>query len=315
MGACGAKGWRNMTEDDAIRTALEQFERTDAYRIFNAVLVTIYFVVLAGGVCGVIKMSFLLVKMNTLSVTTTAIINLVAIHSLFLVTVPFRLYYYISKNWVFGQYFCRFVSLMAHFHMYLTFLFYVIALIIRFLIFFQWKDKVEFYRNLHAVATSAVVWILTLALVLPLMHVCYGRNGNYQNNTCFQFQQELKKDGVKALNYVIITGVVLVTFGLLGLQVVIILKIVRKLSGSVWSHQEFRAQLKNLIFVCFIIFCFLPHHFFRIYYIQHVNDNQNLEIYNEICLSITAVSCLDLFPFVISGGRLMRQKTMGLSCC
>lgn len=284
----------------------------------NAVLIAIYTVVFVGGVCGAIQMSFLLLKMNTLSVTTTVIINLVVIHTLFLVTVPFRLYFYITNEWIFGPSFCKIVSAMVHFHMYLTLLFYVIALITRFLVFFQWKDKVEFYRNLHAVATSAAIWVLAIIIVLPLLHVWYGTSGDYaMNTTCFHFHQELKHTPVKALNYTIITVVVVITCTLLVLQIFIILNIVKRLSGSVWSHQEFRAQLKSLIFICVIILCFLPHHFFRIYYIQHVNEmHQQLELENEICLSITAISCLDLLSFVISGSQSLRQKITGLlKCC
>ncbi|XP_066485284.1 probable G-protein coupled receptor 141 [Tiliqua scincoides] len=289
----------------------------DYHHPMYAVLIATYTIVFIGGVSGAISMSFLLVKMNARSMTTAAIINLVVIHSLFLVTVPFRLYFYITGQWIFDLPFCKIVSLMAHFHMYLTLLFYVIALVIRWLIFFQWKEKVEFYRNLHAVATSAAVWILALLLVLPLMFIWYGNNEPYERTKCFTFQKELKQMPWKAVNYIAIIVVIAITCTLLGLQVFIIRKVVKKLSGSVWSHQEFWAQLKSLIFICFIIFCFLPHHFFRIYYIQCINQVQSpeLEKYNEICLSITAISCLDLFLFAISGSKILRQKITGLSCC
>lgn len=80
---------------------------------------------------GIISILFLLVKMNTRSVTTTAVINLVVIHSVFLLTVPFRLIYLIENTWGFGLPFCKFVSAMLHIHMYLTFLFYVVILVIR----------------------------------------------------------------------------------------------------------------------------------------------------------------------------------------
>ncbi|XP_054846891.1 probable G-protein coupled receptor 141 [Eublepharis macularius] len=290
------------------------FEPEPTNSIWKAVLITIYTVVFIGGVCGTIKISFLLVKMNKLSVTTTAIINLVAVHSLFLATVPFRLYYYATDKWVFGQPFCKIVSAMIHIHMYLTFLFYVFVLVIRCLIFFKWKDKLEFYRNLHAVASSAAIWIVAVVIALPLIH-CYGTTGHYENATCFTFHQELKNDSVKALNYAVIALVVVITCTLLGLQVFIILKVVKKLSGAICSHQEFRAQFKSLIFVWVIILCFLPYHFFRIYYIQQYKEGSQLEIYNEIGLSITAISCLDLLSFVLSGSQFWRQKSILFSCC
>ncbi|XP_006124128.1 putative G-protein coupled receptor 141 [Pelodiscus sinensis] len=287
--------------------------------IARFILITVYMLAFIGGTTGAITMSFLLVKMNTLSVTTTAIVNLVVVHSLLLLTMPFRIYYYISQRWIFGLPFCKMVSAMLHIHMYLTFLFYVITLIIRWLIFFQWKDKVEFYRKLHAVAASAAVWLAVLVVVLPLFIVRYGSSGEYANATCFKFQKELKRESVKALNYIIITAVATVTCVLLGLQVFIIFKVVKKLPGSVWSHQEFWAQMKSLMFISVIIICFLPYQFFRIFYIKHVNEDPQLENYNEICLSVTAISCLDLLSFVISGSRFFKQKIImlrdTLACC
>ncbi|KFR09977.1 putative G-protein coupled receptor 141, partial [Opisthocomus hoazin] len=267
----------------------------------STILITAYSVAFAGGGIGSITMLFVLVKMNTLSVTTTAIINLVVVHSLLLFTVPFRLHYYINKKWIFKMPVCKMVSAMVHIHMYLTFLFYVITLVIRWLIFFQWKDKVEFYRKLHAIAASAAVWVFVMVFVVPGFYFEYGRSGEYNETTCFKFHRELQQESVKALNYTIIVAVTCITCVLLGLQIFVLVKVVRKLSTSLWSHQEFWAQLKNLIFICVIIICFLPYHLFRAYYIQHVNDFEQLESYNEVFLSLTALSCLDLLSFELSG--------------
>ncbi|XP_009878367.1 PREDICTED: probable G-protein coupled receptor 141 [Charadrius vociferus] len=285
----------------------------------SAILITAYSVAFGGGGIGSITMSFVLVKMNTLSVTTTAIINLVVVHSLLLFTVPFRLHYYVNKKWVFKMPLCKMVSAMVHIHMYLTFLFYVVTLVIRWLIFFQWKIKVEFYRKLHAIAASAVVWVFVMVFVVPVLYFEYGRSGSYDNTTCFMFHKELQQGNVKVLNYAIIVAVACITFILLGLQIFILVKVARKLSTSFWSHQEFWAQVKNLIFICVIIICFLPYHLFRVYYIQHVGEFGQLESYNEVFLSLTALSCLDLLSFVLSGSRFFKQK-MGmlrsrLSCC
>ncbi|NXC73929.1 GP141 protein, partial [Anhinga anhinga] len=290
--------FRNITEENMNSSDPSAFTYTNT---MTAILITAYSVAFAGGGIGSIIMLFVLVKMNTLSVTTTAIVNLVVVHSLLLFTVPFRLHYYVKKKWVFKMPFCKMVSAMVHIHMYLTFLFYVITLVIRWLIFFQWKDKVEFYRKLHAIAASAAVWVVVMILVVPVFCFEYGRSGLYNDTTCFKFHKELQQGSVKALNYTIIVAVTCITSVLLGLQIFILVKVVRKFSTSLWSHQEFWAQVKNLIFICVIIICFLPYHLFRAYYIEHVHDFDQLESYNEVFLSLTALSCLDLLSFMLSG--------------
>ncbi|NWR71383.1 GP141 protein, partial [Centropus unirufus] len=290
--------FRNMIEENRNSSDPCGFTHTNT---MSTILISVYSVALAGGGIGSIAMSLVLVKMNTLSVTTTAIINLVVVHSLLLFTVPFRLHYYVNRKWVFKMPFCKMVSAMVHIHMYLTFLFYVITLVIRWLIFFQWKDKVEFYRKLHAIAASTAVWVFVMVFVVPVLYFEYGRSGLYNDTTCFKFHKELQQESVKALNYTIIVAVTCLTCVLLGLQVFILVKVARKFSTSLWSHQEFWAQVKNLIFICVIILCFLPYHLFRAYYIQHVTDFGQLESYNEVFLSLTALSCLDLLSFVLSG--------------
>ncbi|XP_012494228.1 PREDICTED: probable G-protein coupled receptor 141 [Propithecus coquereli] len=282
-------------------------------------LTRLYFVVLIGGLVGVISILFLLVKMNTRSVTTTAVVNLVVVHSVFLLTVPFRLIYLIKETWTFGLPFCKFVSSMLHIHMYLTFLFYVVILVTRYLIFFKCKDKVEFYRKLHAVAASTGMWVLVIVIVVPLVASQYGTQEEYNEQHCFKFHKELSHVYVQVINYMIVAIVIAIAVILLVFQVFIIVSMVRKLGHSLLSHQEFWAQLKNLFFIGIILFCFLPYQFFRIYYLQvleRANDcKSNVAFYNEILLSVTAISCCDLLLFVLGGSRWFKQKIIDLWNC
>ncbi|XP_014696190.1 probable G-protein coupled receptor 141 [Equus asinus] len=285
----------------------------------TASLTGLYCVVLFGGLVGIISILFLLVKMNTRSVTTTAVINLVVIHSVFLLTVPFRLIYLIENTWGFGLPFCKFVSAMLHIHMYLTFLFYVVILVIRYLIFFKRKDKVEFYRKLHAVAASTGLWLLVIVIVVPLIFSHYGTSETYDEEDCFRFHKELNHVYAQVVNYMIVTIVIAIAVILLVFQIFIIVSMVRKLRHSLLSHQEFWAQLKNLFFIGVIFVCFLPYHFFRIYYLHVVAHSgeciNSVASYNEIFLSVTAISCFDLLLFVLGGSHWFKQKIIDLWNC
>ncbi|XP_006832330.1 PREDICTED: probable G-protein coupled receptor 141-like [Chrysochloris asiatica] len=287
--------------------------------IFTPCLIWLYCTVFIGGLLGIISILFLLVKMNTRSVTTTAVVNLVVVHSVFLLTVPFRVIYLIKQTWTFKSPFCKFVSSMLHVHMYLTFLFYVVILVIRYLIFFKHKDKVEFYRKLHAVAASTGMWLLVIVIVVPLIVSQYGASNTYNEKDCFTFHLELAHENVRAINYVISFIVIATGVILLVLQVFIIMSMVRKIRHSLLSHQEFCAQLKNLFFIGVIFICFLPYQFFRIYYLQVVahstNCNTHALFYNEIFLSITSISCFDLLLFVLGGSHWFKQKIIALWNC
>ncbi|XP_004454310.1 probable G-protein coupled receptor 141 [Dasypus novemcinctus] len=282
-------------------------------------LTRLYGVVLVGGLVGIISILFLLVKMNTRSVTTTAVVNLVVVHSVFLLTVPFRLIYLVKKTWTFGLPFCKFVSAMLHIHMYLTFLFYMVILVIRYLIFFKRKDKVEFYRKLHAVAASTGMWLLVIVIVVPLIVSQYGSHEAYSDQQCFIFHKELAREYVQVINYMIASVVIAIAMFLSVFQVFIIVSMVRKLRHSFLSHQEFWAQLKNLFFIGVILVCFIPYQFFRFYYLHVVahssHCDNNIAFYNEIFLSVTAISCFDLLLFVLGGSHWFKQKTIDLWNC
>ncbi|CAH6808403.1 probable G-protein coupled receptor 141 [Phodopus roborovskii] len=295
------------------------YENSSCDPILAHHLTSLYFIVLIGGLAGVISILFLLVKMNSRSVTTMAVINLVVVHGLFLLTVPFRLVYLIKGTWTFGLPFCKFVSAMLHIHMYLTFLFYVVILVIRYLIFFKRRDKVEFYRKLHAVAASTAMWLLVIVIVVPLVVSQYGNNEEYNEQHCFRFHKELARDYVQIVNYMIVIIVIAIAMILLVFQAYITLFMVRKLRHSLLSHQEFWAQLKNLFFIGIILICFLPYQFFRIYYLYVVAHSKNCKnkvaFYNEIFLSTTAISCYDLLLFVLGGSHWVKQKIIDLWNC
>ncbi|XP_053323390.1 probable G-protein coupled receptor 141 [Spea bombifrons] len=274
-------------------------------------LITIYSAAFVGGSAGIVTMTFVLCRANTRSVTTTAVINLLVVHSVFLLTVPFRIAYYIQKKWIFGFYFCKVVSAMIHIHMYLCCVFYVTILGIRCISFFKHKDKIEFYRTLHSVVASSAVWIVVLVVILPLFFWRYGVNGSYNTEECFRFEMEFANHYVVIMNYIATAVIITLGLSLLTVQIVIIVKVVRKLHGSVFSHQEFWAQLKSLVFISVMIICFFPYHLFRIYYIHHA---QHFFMCNEIFLSITALCCLDLISFSLKTYFQKVRQSMAWVC-
>ncbi|XP_051834420.1 probable G-protein coupled receptor 141 [Antechinus flavipes] len=281
-------------------------------------LAGLYGAVFVGGAAGGLCILFELAKMNSLSVTTAAVINLVLVHGLFLLTVPFRLVYLVRHEWYFGLPFCKVASAMLHLHMYLTFVLYAGILLARYLVFFRFRDKVEFYRKLHAVAASAALWALVLLAVVPPLLTQYGNLGDYDRSRCFEFQGELRAVWVRAINYAAAVAVIAVALGLLAVQGVALAATGRKLPRARLAHQEFWAQLKNLVFVGVIFVCFLPYQCFRLYYlgVPAASDPCGpAALYNEIFLGVTALSCLDLLLFFLWGSRWFKNKVLELLSC
>ncbi|XP_043082841.1 probable G-protein coupled receptor 141 [Puntigrus tetrazona] len=263
---------------------------------FSIALIIIYSVVLLVGATGLTVMISLL-KTNIRSLTTIAFLNLMVAHFLFLLTVPFRLYYYASGTWELNHGICKLVSAMVHIHIYMVFTIYSILLTIRFLQFYKKTQRTEFYRRLHGLGASVLVWVVLLIILIPVVLVQYGQKNSderEQENRCFNFGNKIEDKFVYGLNVVLSICIVTVSCVQTGVQVMILRLMVLKYGAASRSQQEFWVQIKNLSFVLIMLTCLVPYHLFRLQYLNHPKDLGQI---NEVFLAITGLTCVDMLTF------------------
>ncbi|XP_075413659.1 putative G-protein coupled receptor 141 [Tenrec ecaudatus] len=266
----------------------------------RVILIALYSVVLLGGTAGTIMAARMMLKRKSQSVVATIILNIIVLHSVLLLSLPFRLSYYVSAVWAFGFFTCRVVSSVIYGHMYFTFVFYVAIVIFRLLIYFQ-KLQMQRLQKYHAVVLSMVIWLVGSLIFLPLFFLQYGTHqGDSQEPRCFEFYKDLDRSELIAINYSVIAIMMTTVAALLVVEMAVIFQLVKALWPDMWAHQVYRAQIKSFFFLLVICVCFIPHHAFRIYFIQNYSkrDNSQLVLYNEICIALTAVCCLDMLCFV-----------------
>nr|XP_046227165.1 probable G-protein coupled receptor 141 [Scatophagus argus] len=268
---------------------------------YHMVLMAIYSVVL---LCGTISLSLMIyiMKSSTTSTTSIAVLNLIFSHFVFLLTVPFRIHYYAKGNWIFGAEWCKVASGMIHIHMYMSFVFYVIILITRLMMFYCKGEQVASFQRIHALIVSAGVWIVVLVTVPCIIHYSYGKNAtknttkseNYTNSgTCFQFGENIES-AAKVFNYIISMVIIVVATVLTALQANALRVLYRKHRQRCTSQQDFWAQLKSLFFALIMMVCFVPYHLFRMKYLENIS----LQNVNEVFLSLTTFNCLDMLTFL-----------------
>uniref|UniRef100_A0A3Q1FHK7 G protein-coupled receptor 141 n=1 Tax=Acanthochromis polyacanthus TaxID=80966 RepID=A0A3Q1FHK7_9TELE len=242
---------------------------------YHTVLLVIYSVVL---LCGTISLSLMMhiMKSSSTSTTSIAVLNLIFTHFIFLLTVPFRIYYYATNHWSLSWGWCKMVSGMIHIHMYMSFIFYVIILITRLLTFYNKANQMVHFQRIHAFLLSAFVWITV----------------NSTNGHCFNFGKSIKT--AIAANYIISTLIIVVATTLTALQAKVLWVLYKKHRQGCTSQQDFGAQLKSMCFALIMVVCFIPYHLFRFYYLENI-DLQNI---NEVFLSLTTFNCLDMLTFM-----------------
>lgn len=287
-----------MTSSPSLEASQPQndIENDDEY---HTVLLVIYSVVLLTGTISLSLMMHIM-KSSTTSNTSIAVLNLIFAHFVFLLTVPFRIYYYATNHWGLSLGLCKVVSSMIHIHMYMCFIFYVIILITRLMTFYHRDTQVASFRRIHAFFVSAVVWMVVLVVVPCILHFSYGKiaedNGSNSNATetrCFEFGKHIKS-AAKVSNYIISTFIIVVATVLTALQANVLRVLYRKHRQGCTSQQEFGAQAKSLCFALIMVVCLIPYHTFRLYYLEHID----LQSINELFLSLTTFNCLDMLTFL-----------------
>ncbi|XP_062336193.1 probable G-protein coupled receptor 141 [Osmerus eperlanus] len=253
-------------------------------------------IMLLGGVGGILMVRTF---KSSKSVITIAVMNLTIAHSLFLLTVPFRLHYYAVGTWEMGLQACNAVSGMIHCHMYLSFVFYTVIIVLRIWSHYGKENNARFYRNMHAFLASLAVWVIFL-VVVPLVLQFYGhQKGTKDSKQCFHFANRMENAGVKVFNYMVISVICVTAFTLMGLQVHILLVLLRKKGQDGLVQQQLNAQMKSLLFILVLMVCFVPYQLFRLYYLEHLH----LEEVNELFLTLTALSCVDMLIFLLCWRR------------
>ncbi|XP_061269996.1 probable G-protein coupled receptor 141 [Bos javanicus] len=282
-------------------TTLSNASNTDLSRCdrhCRMILISLYSVVLLGGAAGAIAMSYMMLKRNSQSIVATIVLNIIVLHSILLFSLPFRLSYYVLVVWEFGSFTCRLVSGIIYGHMYFTFVFYVAIIISRLLVYFK-KLQTQFQKY-HVVVLSIIIWLVGSVIFLPIFFLQYGTNPSYSEQQCFEFYKDLKRKEFIILNYSMIVIMMTTVVTLFLIQMWVIVQLVKALWPDMWTHQEYRAQIKSFFFLLIIVVCFIPHHAFRIHFIQHYSETEDSELvrYNEIFVALTTACCLDMLCFV-----------------
>ncbi|XP_074996837.1 putative G-protein coupled receptor 141 isoform X2 [Calonectris borealis] len=256
------------------------------------ILIALYIIDLAGGTLGVIMMSHRLFQRRSQSVMTIIIISLLVLHAFMLLSIPFRLSYYILQEWKFGRFACKLASAIIYLHMYTTFAFYVAIILIRLF-------RLEF-RTCYTTTWVAAVWLVGALVITPVLLSYYGTSKTYHSSECFQFHKEIQEEPMVIINYCLAGILVAVCAVLTVIQLSVICRLAVKYWPDINSHVEFRAQAKSFFFILVTLVCFMPHHVFRVYYIQncHLDKDHKLLPYNEIFLALTTMCCLDMLCFI-----------------
>lgn len=204
--------------------------------------------------------------------TTTYMINLVVSDSLFVLSLPFRIYYFIKRDWLFGSVLCKVSVALFYTNMYGSILFLTCISIDRFLAIVHPFRSQRLRTKRNAKLACCAVWVMVLSGSVPtgfLLDTTSPKNANSSAHYCFenysrkQWRAELSKVVVFIETVGFIIPLLLNVF--CSIMVLRTLRNPQTLSrgGSLNKSKILRMIVVHLLIFCF---CFIPYNVNLMFY-------------------------------------------------
>lgn len=234
--------------------------------------------------------------------TTTYMINLIVSDSLFVLSLPFRIYYFSQRNWPFGSELCKISVALFYTNMYGSILFLTCISIDRFLAIVHPFRSQRIRTKRNAKLACCVVWVMVLSGSVPtgfLLDTTSPKNANSSSNYCFEnySRKQWKSEISKVVVFIETVGFIIP----LMLNVFCSIMVLRTLKkpqtisrgGSLKKSKILRMIVVHLLIFCF---CFIPYNVNLIFY-SMVRSNVLKGCYAEsvvrtiypiaLCLAVT----------------------------
>ncbi|XP_036069601.1 2-oxoglutarate receptor 1-like isoform X2 [Oryzias melastigma] len=233
-------------------------------RYYLPVSYSLIFIV--GLVGNTISICIYLTKMRPWKSSSIIMVNLALTDLLYVVTMPFLVYYYSTDSWMLGDFMCRFVRFAFHFHLYASILFLTCLSVFRYIVVMKPLLAVHVQQTFWGVVACSAVWTITAAQTSPILTFISLRKDQNKTN-CLDFASTDPVTTVREYSWV------LTALGfVLPLMVVFIcnIGIVRKLAEGPNPSVSHRTRAQNLIILIVVVFavCFLPYHILRVLWVE-----------------------------------------------
>lgn len=239
------------------------------YPLYSSVFSIVF---LIGLLFNLVAMHIFICTLKMRNETTTYMINLIVSDSLFVLSLPFRIFYFIKRDWLFGSVLCKISVSLFYTNMYGSILFLTCISIDRFLAIVHPLRSQRIRTKRNAKLACCAVWVMVLSGSVPtgfLLDTTSPKNANSSSNYCFenysrsQWRAELSKVVIFIETVGFVIPLLLNVF--CSIMVLRTLKNPQTLSrgGSLNKSKILRMIIVHLLIFCF---CFIPYNVNLIFY-------------------------------------------------
>ncbi|XP_029374802.1 lysophosphatidic acid receptor 6-like isoform X1 [Echeneis naucrates] len=259
--------------------------------------------------------------------TTTYMINLVVSDSLFVLSLPFRIVYFIKRDWLFGSVLCKISVALFYTNMYGSILFLTCISVDRFLAIVHPFRSQTIRTKRNAKLACCMVWVMVLSGSIPtgfLLDTTSPKNANSSSNFCFEnySKKQWKSELSKVVVFIETVGFIIPLLVNVFCSVMV-LRTLRKpqtisRGGNLNKVKILRMILVHLLIFCF---CFIPYNVNLIFYAL-VRSNVLRGCFAEyvvrtiypiaLCIAVTNC-CFDPVIYYFTSGTIqnsIKRKSM-----
>ncbi|XP_051579944.1 P2Y purinoceptor 2-like [Myxocyprinus asiaticus] len=276
-------------------------------------------VFLFGLVLNIIAMYFIIFQTKHWKPSTIYMINLNICDTLYILTLPFLIYYYADENdWPFSEPMCKLIRFLFYTNLYGSILFLSCISLHRFLGICHPVRSLNWMDACGARLISVGIWVIVLFFQAPILYFSRTKN-NRDIQVCHDTTIPELYSYYFIYSLVVMFLLFVLPFGVVLVCSVLMVQKLRELSvvGSSMSKRSKQKSVKMIIIVLMaFMICFLPFHLNRsIFYVFRFLDMQNCLIqYSNVAYNLTRPlasfnSCIDPVLYFMVGQSFRSRRS------
>ncbi|XP_006832040.1 PREDICTED: N-arachidonyl glycine receptor [Chrysochloris asiatica] len=197
-------------------------------------------------------------KRNTV---TIYMMNVALLDLVFILSLPFRMFYYAKGEWPFGEHFCQILGALTIF--YPSIALWLLAFISadRYMAIVQPKYSKELKNTRKAVLACVGVWVMTLMITVPLLFLHKDPDKASIPATCLEISDIIHLKSIKVLNFTrLIFFFLLPLFIMIGCYSVIIHSLFHGRTSKLKPKVKEKSIRIILTLLVQVLVCFAPFH-------------------------------------------------------
>ncbi|XP_051533533.1 lysophosphatidic acid receptor 6-like [Myxocyprinus asiaticus] len=236
------------------------------YMLYSTVFSIVF---ILGLLFNMVAMYIFVWRLKVRNETTTYMLNLIVSDTLFVLSLPFRTFYFINRQWPFGNALCKISVALFYTNMYGSILFLTCISVDRFLAIVYPFASMTIRTKRNARIACCAIWVFLISGGLPagfLMDTTSSPNGTqycFENYSNFQWQSQVSK--------VVVFMEIMGFFIPLLINFICSMKVLRTLrhpeslnrGGQLNKAKILRMIVVHLFIFCF---CFIPYNVNLVFY-------------------------------------------------